>query len=282
MKVLVAGAAGMLGRAVVAEFSRRGCQVTACTRNDMDITAIETVRGKLTAARPELVINCAAYTKVDGAEEEAYQAFLVNGLGAKNLALACREHNADLVHISTDYVFDGSKEGPYGIYDGTNPINTYGRSKLWGERAVAEILPRHYIVRTSWLFGLGGRSFVETMLRLFRERSKLEVVDDQRGAPTYTVDLAGALADLVTTRCYGTYHITNQGLTSWYGFARAIAASVRSPVEIIPCSTAQFPRPARRPANSALDPFPLLETIGRLLPFWEDALARYLTKNRCE
>ncbi len=276
MRILVTGASGMLGQDVVTEFRQRDVTVAAYKREGLDITdRVGTLR-VVEREKPQVVINCAAYTDVDGAEAEPQRALLVNGLGPKNLALACRESGADLVQISTDYIFDGVKDSPYGAYDQPDPVNVYGKSKLWGERAVSSLLPNAYIVRTSWLFGAGGRNFVTTMLRLGREQKTLRVVDDQCGCPTYTADLARALADLVGTRCYGIYHVTNTGAATWYGFARSIFAGAGLAVELNPCSTGSFPRPARRPPNSMLDPFPLAETLGYLLPPWEDALERFL------
>lgn len=182
------------------------------------------------------------------------------------------------MHISTDYVFDGSNAAPYGIFDSPGPINAYGKSKLWGEQAVAAAGGRCYVLRTSWLFGPGGKNFVDTMLRVGREKGAARVVNDQRGCPTCTVDLARAIADLVSTGRYGVYHVTNSGSTTWYDFAAAIFAAAGMHVQLSPCSTAEFPRPARRPASSILDLFPLKETIGYLLPPWEDALQRYLSR----
>jgi len=276
-RVLVTGAGGMLGRDVADEFRRRGAEVIALLRAELDITDMGAVRASLWKHKPALVVNCAAFTDVDGAESDFERALLVNGLGPRNLALACREAGAALMQVSTDYIFDGGQSAPYGVFDPPSPLNAYGRSKLWGERAVAAAGGRYYIVRTSWLFGPGGRNFVATMLRLGREKGALRVVDDQRGCPTFTGDLARAMADLAATGCYGVYHVTNSGAVTWYGFAAAIFAAAGLKVDLAPCTTADFPRPARRPANSVLDPFPLRETIGCLLPPWEDALKRYLS-----
>ncbi|MGC7846709.1 dTDP-4-dehydrorhamnose reductase [Desulforudis sp. 1088] len=282
MHVLVTGAHGMLGRAVAAEAEARGWVLVPLGRTDLDITDLTAVRSTLREHRPEVVVNCAAYTDVDGAEEHRERAFLVNGLGPRNLALACREMNAELLHVSTDYIFDGRKDGPYGVYDDPCPVNVYGASKLWGERAVTSLTARFYIVRVSWLFAPWGKNFVATMLRLGRERERLRVVDDQYGCPTYAPDLARLLLDLIATRCYGVYHATNQGVTIWCGFARAIMKQAGLPARVEPCTSADFPRPARRPANSVLDPFPLRETVGYLLPYWEDALERCLKEMRKE
>lgn len=284
MRVLVTGAGGMLGQAVMAELGRRAghganpVEPAGLTRSELDICDLVSVRRAMGALRPDVVINCAAFTDVDGAQTHPAEAYRVNALGVRNLAVACLDAGAVLVHVSTDYVFDGTKDGPYGVYDPTGPLSVYGASKLWGEECVREILPQHYIVRTSWLFGPGGRNFVETMLRLGASGGHLRVVDDQWGSPTYTVDLANAICDLILTGCYGTYHVTNQGVTTWYGFACKVFELAGMKPSVTPVTTDEFPRPAKRPRNSVMDPFPLEETIGRLLPPWEDALARYLAQ----
>lgn len=276
MRVMVTGAAGMLGRAVVAELIARKAEVIPLSRDDLDISELGQARCVFRAHKPEVVVNCAAYTNVDGAEAEPRRAYLINGLGPRNLALACRENGAVLVHVSTDYVFDGSKTGAYSIFDETRPLNIYGNSKLWGERALSLNMNSYCLVRTSWLFGPGGNNFVKNMLRLGQEAGKVRVVNDQRGSPTYTVDLARAIADLSASGCCGIYHITNQGSTTWYGFAKEIFRKSGLRVDLSSCSAQAIGRPARRPPNSTLDPFPLEETIGYLLPAWEDALDRYI------
>lgn len=282
MRVLVTGAGGMLGQDVVEELKRRDYEVIPLTRAELDITDGKTVKEALFQHQPRVVINCAAYTKVDQAEEEYQKALEVNALGVRNLALACREADAVLVHISTDYVFDGSSNKSWGIYDRRNPINAYGRSKYLGERFLETIAPKYFLVRTSWLFGEHGPNFIETILKLAGERESLTVVDDQWGCPTYTKDLSRALADLLASECYGVYHITNQGATTWYHFAREILATAGVNTPVKPVTSAEFPRPAKRPACSVLDPFPLEETLGYLLPPWPDALGRYLAGKRGE
>jgi len=275
MHVMVTGAQGMLGREVVRALSARGHEAVPLSHADLDITDPAAVREAVSRRAPDAVVNCAAFTAVDAAESRWERALLVNGLGPRNLARACRESGAALLQVSTDYVFSGDKTSPYGIFDPREPVNAYGRSKLWGERAVETGLRRFYLVRTSWLFG-DGPNFVRTMLELGGKQEFLKVVDDQRGAPTYTVDLAGALVGLVESGDYGVYHVTNLGAVTWCGLAREILRRRGLSVRVQPCATAEFPRPAPRPANSLLDPFPLKETIGYLLPPWEDALARYL------
>ncbi|HBC93966.1 MAG TPA: dTDP-4-dehydrorhamnose reductase [Pelotomaculum sp.] len=276
MRVMVTGAAGMLGKAVAAEYSNRGMEVIALQRNELDITAFDRVRDVIRARAPDIVVNCAAYTDVDGAESERRRAFRTNGLGPRNLAASCRTQGAVLVHISTDYIFGESKKDPYDIYDVPHPLNVYGSSKLWGERALKEIACPYYIVRTSWLFGPGGNNFVANMIKLGKAKGKASVVNDQSGSPTFTVDLARAIADLSGSGCYGTYHITNQGSTTWYDYAKEIYDMCGLAINLSSCDSATLLRPARRPAYSALDPFPLEETIGYLLPSWEKALAGYI------
>jgi len=276
LRVMVTGAAGMLGRQVVQENIRRGNEVCGLSRQEFDISNREQVTTIIKKVKPEIVFNCAAYTNVDGAEEEKEKAFLVNGLGPRYLALACREQQSVLVHISTDYIFDGRADQPYQIYDKPCPINIYGSSKLFGEASVREIGGKFFIVRTSWLFGKGGKNFVNTILNLAQEKEELKVVNDQRGSPTYTIDLARALVDLATSKVYGTYHITNTGETTWYEFAKKIISAAGLKTLVNPCKTADFPRPAPRPAYSVLDPFPLRQVLGRDLPTWEDAVERYV------
>lgn len=278
MTILVTGALGMLGQDVVAEFQSRKCTVVAKDHQSLDITNLEQVNQSIGDYKPAIVINCAAYTNVDKAEFEAQQAYLINGLGPRNLALACKKIGAALVQISTDYVFDGRQKHPYGVYDLTNPLNIYGKSKLWGERAVRDILKSVYFVRTSWLFGCGGRNFVETIIELGEKDKSIQVVDDQFGCPTFTEDLARAVADLVQTDCYGIYHITNQNQTNWFKFAETIFQKCNVQNEIVSCPTKEMDRPAKRPCFSLLDPFPMQETIGYLLPDWDEALSRYLAK----
>ncbi|MCL6635157.1 MAG: dTDP-4-dehydrorhamnose reductase [Peptococcaceae bacterium] len=276
MRVLVTGAAGMLGRQVVLEYAGRGAEVCGLSRRELDITDCRQVFAAVEKIKPDVVVNCAAYTNVDGAEEEKEKAFLINGLGPRHLAAACRRHGAVLVHVSTDYIFNGRAGRPYQIYDPPAPVNTYGASKLFGEAAVRETGGRFFVVRTSWLFGPGGKNFVDTILSLAGQRGELKVVDDQRGCPTCTADLAAALADLVDSEVYGTYHVTNSGETTWYEFAKEIVSAAGLKARVNPCKTADFPRPAPRPAYSVLDPFPLRQMLGRALPTWEDAVERYV------
>lgn len=255
-------------------------EIHALDRSRLNVTDLDAVVKVVRDLHPWAVVNCAAYTNVDKAETEVAAAMATNALGPRNLAVACEETGAWLMHFSTDYIFDGSKAGPYGIWDEPNPVNQYGRSKLWGERYAASLCRRYFILRTSWLFGRHGRNFVQTMLGLGKGDAPLQVVNDQAGAPTYTIDFARAAASLLETGAFGIYHVTNSGLTTWYGFAVEIMRKSGLRKEILPVSTEEFPRPARRPRNSALDPYPLKETIGHLLPDWQNALDRYLREQK--
>lgn len=273
MKVVLTGADGMLGHDIVRVFS--DVDLTGLTIDRLDITSLDAVMKTIRELRPDYLIHAAAYTDVDRAESEPEKAYLVNGAGTRNLAMAAEETGCPIVYISTDYVFDGTKPGAYDEWDATSPVNQYGLSKLMGERFVTSLTNRYYIVRTSWLCGKNGRNFVSTISRLLDERESLDVVDDQRGCPTFTSDLALKLRELLG-KGYGTYHITNSGDCSWYEFAGKIAGLRSSKTKINPVTTDTFPRPAKRPANSVLGNTMLrLEGIEPARR-WEKALEEYL------
>ena len=278
MKVLVTGAGGMLAEDLTSCLSERGYEIVALPRNELDITDLGAIRAAANKSEPDLVINCAAYTKVDKAEKEKKRALTVNGFGVQNLCLLCQERDIPLVHFSTDYVFDGTKESPYTIYDEPNPISAYGRSKLLGEKYILWLLSKFYLIRTSWLFGLYGKNFIETMLELGQREKQISVVNDQRGCPTWTYHLAQAVVDLIETERYGIYHITNSEPTTWFEFAREIFHLSGRDIEVLPITSDQFPRPARRPQNSVLDPFSLTEVLLREMPSWRQALKEYLQR----
>lgn len=278
MKVLVTGAGGMLAGDLVSCLLERGCKVHALPHDGLDITDLGAIRTAVNNFEPELVINCAAYTKVDKAEKEETRALMVNGFGVQNLCLLCQERDIPLAHFSTDYVFDGTKESPYTIHDEPNPISAYGRSKLLGEKYILWLLSKFYLIRTSWLFGLSGKNFIETMLALGQREKQISVVNDQRGCPTWTYHLAQAVIDLIETERYGIYHITNSEPTTWFEFAREIFRLSGRDIEVLPVTSDQFPRPARRPQNSVLDPFPLTEVLVRGMPSWREALKEYLQR----
>ncbi len=273
-RVLVTGAGGMLGSAVAATAMAAGHDVGARERSRLDITDPGAVDEELAAEPWDVVVNCAAWTDVDGAEENEEQATLVNGEGPANLARACAANGIRLVHVSTDYVFAGDKDGPYLESDPTGPRSAYGRSKLAGEEAVTASGAEHAIVRTSWLYGAGGTNFVDTMLRLGTERDSVSVVDDQRGRPTWTGDLAPALVACATASPTGLFHAAGEGSCTWFGLARTALELAGSECVVEPTTTENFPRPAPRPANSVLDSERGGEAV-RLGP-WEDGLVAYL------
>ncbi len=267
----------MLGQDLHAAARGAGHEVLAFPRADLDIADAAAVSRALTEARPDVVINAAAWTNVDGAETDEAGALAVNGEAAGNVARAAAAAGAWTIHVSTDYVFDGSKRSPYLESDPVRPVSAYGRTKLAGESAVAEAAPaRHTIVRSSWLFGVGGPCFPATILRLAKERDELKVVDDQIGCPTFTGHLAEALVELAARedRPVGILHIAAGGSCSWFEFAREIVTGAGVTCEVNPCSTKEFPRPATRPDYSVLrsergDEVPVL-------PEWREGLARYM------
>jgi dTDP-4-dehydrorhamnose reductase len=275
MRLLVTGAGGMLGRDVVRAAEAAGHDVAAFARADLDVTDAAAVRGAVEASAPDAVVNCAAWTDVDGAEAHEEAATLVNGVGAGQVADAATAAGAGVVHVSSDYVFDGTKDRPYVESDPTAPLSAYGRGKLAGERAVLEGDGARAVVRSSWLFGAGGSNFVETMLRLGEERGEVRVVGDQIGCPTYTGHLAPALVALAAGGATGLFHVAGVGAASWHGFAREIFAAVGLPVELHETTTDEFPRPAPRPAFSVLASE--RRDAPRLAP-WQDGLAAYLAE----
>lgn len=270
--ILVVGSKGMLGRDLMAILGERACGVDI---GEIDITSMESVTEVFHSVKPEVVINCAAYTDVDGCESDAEKAMEVNGEGVGYLAMACREAGALLVQLSTDYVFDGNKGSPYVEDDATCPLNVYGESKLAGEMN-ASFSPEHLIIRTQWLYGLHGNNFVETMLRLAADREELSVVDDQTGSPTWTVDLAKAIISLIDSGCRGIYHVANSGFCSWNLFAKTIFEMSCVSVTVKPMSTEELNRPARRPLYSTLDCEKLAVDAGIRMESWKTALNEYL------
>jgi dTDP-4-dehydrorhamnose reductase len=270
--ILVVGAKGMLGHDLmeILPGEVRGVDV-----DEIDITSFESTRRVLLTLKPSLVVNAAAYTDVDGCEANKDLAMQVNGEGVAHLALAALEIGAKLVHVSTDYVFAGDKVGPLLEDDLPNPLSVYGESKLAGELN-ARLVPDHLIVRTQWLYGLHGKNFVETMLRLAGDRDELAVVDDQIGTPTWTVDLSLAIRALVEAGCRGIYHAANMGVCSWNGFARAIFEEAGLDIKVNPMTTQDLGRPATRPLYSVLDCGKLMRDTGFQPEPWREALRKYL------
>jgi dTDP-4-dehydrorhamnose reductase len=275
MKLMVFGAPGMLGRDVVRSAEAAGHEVVALGSEDVDVCERAAVHDAVREAGPDSVLNCAAYTDVDGAESEEERALRVNGEAAGHVAAAAASAGAAVLYPSTDYVFDGRKDEPYVESDPVRPLSAYGRTKLAGERATAEANPRHQIVRTQWLFGVAGHNFVETMLRLGAEREELTVVDDQVGCPTYTGDLAAALVGLAAGEDCGVHHVAGGGKCSWRQFAVEIFERAGVDCRVLPGTTEELGRPAPRPAHAVLRS----ERPGApLLPHWRSGLDRYLVE----
>lgn len=270
--ILVVGANGMLGRDLIALLGDRGHGVDIA---EIDITSPESVMKVIGDLKPEVVINCAAYTDVDGCESNIEKAMTVNGEGVAYLAMACRERGALLVQVSTDYIFDGGKGTPYVEDDAPCPLSIYGESKLAGEMNAA-FTPEYLVVRTQWLYGLHGKNFVETMLRLGAEKDEVTVVDDQIGSPTWTVDLARAIIALIDNDCRGIYHAANAEFCSWNGFAKAIFEEAGLNVSVLPMTTTELNRPARRPLYSTLECSKLTADTGFQPQTWRAALREYL------
>jgi dTDP-4-dehydrorhamnose reductase len=276
MRLLVTGGAGMLGQAVAAVATRLGHDVIALSRTDLDITDADHVRRVIAAAAPRAVINCAAWTEVDRAETAESVATAVNGEGAGNVARAAAESGARLVHVSTDYVFDGSKRTPWLESDPVGPIGAYGRSKLVGEEAVASAGADHAIVRTAWLFGAGGRNFVDTMLALGSERDEVDVVADEVGSPTWAAHLAEGLVEVAERRGdVGVFHAAGAGACSWYELAVEVFARSGVRCRVRPTTAEQFSRPAPRPAYSVLGSE---RDAAPVLPPWQEGVAGYLAE----
>jgi dTDP-4-dehydrorhamnose reductase len=277
-KVLVTGAAGQLGQDVVNTLTEAGYEVHGFGHAELDITNMNQVEQVLGEVQPDIVVHSAAYTKVDQAESDQEAAFAVNAIGTRNIAVVSEALGAKLVYISTDYVFNGEAEVAYTEFDQPTPLGVYGKSKYAGEVFVHDFHSKFFILRTSWVFGAHGGNFVKTMLKLAGTQPELKVVNDQRGCPTYTVDLASFIRDVIETSNYGTYHVSNSGECSWYEFAKTIFELSGKTVKVTPVTTKEFPRPAPRPKNSVFDHMALrLNGFGEL-PSWRNALERFLTE----
>jgi dTDP-4-dehydrorhamnose reductase len=280
MKILILGHKGMLGSDLLLRLTASGHDVSGRDVGEVDITSESSCRAALAECDPEVVINTAAFTDVDACESNPDRCFAVNAEGVKNIALACRDRRVNVVHFSTDYVFDGAKGRPYVEEDAGNPLNVYGASKLAGERYLLDLAPDFLLIRTAWLYGRNGKNFVRTILEAARRRPVLEVVDDQVGSPTYTVDLAVAVERLIVGGHRGVFHVTNRGAGSWFEFAeRIISYAGLHGTEVRPISSAKLTRPARRPPYSVMSARKFIQTTGRTLRFWPIALQEYLERS---
>ena len=277
MKVLVTGASGQLGKSIKLLSDKgqtKGLDLVFRTAKELDITDVDAVEKEFKSSNYAYCINCAGYTAVDKAETEQEAAHQVNVVGARNLANACKAHKAVLIHISTDFIFDGFQETPYVEEDIARPISVYGDTKYKGEQAVSNVLEEYFILRTSWLYSEFGHNFMKTMIRLGNERSELSVVFDQVGTPTYALDLAKAIVHIISSQSkeYGVYHYSNEGVASWYDFAQAIFEGSNTTIDLKPIRSEAYPQPAQRPKFSVLDKSKIKNTLGIEIPHWKDSL----------
>ncbi|HZY11909.1 MAG TPA: dTDP-4-dehydrorhamnose reductase [Beijerinckiaceae bacterium] len=277
--LLIVGAKGQLGRELTEEAGRQNNAIVPVGREELDITQAAAVLRFVDEAAPRAIINCAAYTAVDKAESESDAAHAINALAPEYLARAAAKHDIPLLHVSTDYVFDGSKSGAYTEDDPVAPLGVYGRTKEEGERRVRDAHSKHIILRTSWVYGFYGNNFLKTMLRLFRERDELRVVADQRGCPTATIDIARALLAAESAAGaghadWGAYHFAGAGVTTWHGFAQEIVSTAARAggraIPVVPIGTKDYPTPAKRPANSELDSARFVTEFGYVSPPWQE------------
>jgi dTDP-4-dehydrorhamnose reductase len=282
-KIMVTGSAGMLGSELTAQLLQANTDTALFSWPDqitgsdkLDITDKNAVKNAFANIKPQILFNCSAYTDVDAAEEQTQLANKVNGTAVGILAEQCRQNNALLVHISTDYVFDGNAKSPYLPDHPTNPQTAYGKSKLLGENKITESGCKHIIIRTSWLYGANGKNFVKTIANLGRQKGQLKVVNDQFGCPTYTADLAKCMISLATQAPQGIYHFCNPPICTWYDFAVKALNLASINCDIQPCDSSQFPRPAKRPAYSALDVTQTQKHLNWEIPHWQDSLQKYI------
>ncbi|MBA4397272.1 MAG: dTDP-4-dehydrorhamnose reductase [Syntrophus sp. (in: bacteria)] len=280
MRILILGHRGMLGSELLGSLSV-GHEVTGKDIDDFDIASEASCRRVIAEAEPDVVINAAAYTDVDGSEQARELCFAVNAVGVKNVALACRPAGIKIVHFSTDYVFDGLKEAPYREEDVCRPLNVYGEAKLAGEHYLRQYSGHYLLIRTAWLYGKQGKNFVKTIIARAKEFGRLEIVNDQKGSPTYARDLAAAVERLLTGRHSGIFHVTNRGSCSWYEFTLKILAFAGiGDVPVMPIISGQLKRPAARPLNSTLNCKRLTEATGKTMRFWQLALHEYMARER--
>ncbi len=278
--ILVTGSTGQLGSDVVKELLKRGYSTLSPNRSELNLCSEDNIRNYILNSNCEAIVHCAAYTQVDKAEDEKDLCIKINATATKHIVKCAKILDIPMIYISTDYVFDGTKDGKYTENDETNPINIYGESKLAGEKYVQEILDKYYIVRTSWVFNINGKNFIETMLRLSKANNQLSIVNDQIGSPTYTKDLSRLLVDMLETSKYGLYHATNEGYCSWYEFANTIFKLANINIDIKAINSNEYASRAKRPLNSKLSKDKLIEYGFKPLPHWEDALKDYLIRRR--
>ncbi len=281
INVLVTGGNGQLAHCIKdLESLDTNLKIAYTDYQELDITDLQAVKSFFKNSNVDYCINCAAYTAVDQAEKEPEKATQINEIGAKNLAVACEENKATLIHISTDFIFNGEKSSLYNEDDTTNSISVYGETKLNGELQIQKFLNEYFILRTSWLYSEHGNNFMKTMIKLAQERDQLRVVSDQIGTPTYATDLASIILNLISSnnKKYGVYHYSNEGVASWYDFAKAIFEEIGSKIELVPIKTSEYPTPAKRPQFSVLDKSKIKSTLQIEIPHWRDSLRKALLK----
>jgi dTDP-4-dehydrorhamnose reductase/dTDP-4-dehydrorhamnose 3,5-epimerase len=278
LKFMVTGVNGQLGHDVMMQLKEMDFDVIAPRRDEFDLTDKSQVKKYITREKPDVIIHCAAYTAVDKAEDQKELCYSINVEGTRFIAETAKQINAKLVYVSTDYVFDGLGEEPHSEDKETKPVNYYGYTKEQGEKIVRDLIDKHFVVRTSWVYGLNGNNFVKTMLKLAESRNEINVVSDQIGAPTYTKDLAQFIINLIQTNSYGTYHGVNEGYCSWYEFAKSIFEKTRIEINVKPISTKDYPTKAKRPLNSRLSKENTTKAVLDKMPHWEDAISRFISE----
>ncbi|RDY27411.1 dTDP-4-dehydrorhamnose reductase [Romboutsia weinsteinii] len=276
MKILVTGIKGQLGYDVIKELNKRNYEAIGVDIDEMDLTCEEQIKTCINSHKPDWIIHCAAYTAVDPAEDNEHICRKINSTSVKTIASMCKNLDIPMIYISTDYIFDGSKEGEYVEDDLANPINIYGKTKYEGELYVQSLLEKYYIVRISWVFGENGKNFIDTMLNLSKNKDKISVINDQIGSPTYTKDLAPLLVDMLETDKYGIYHATNEGYCTWYEFAKHIFDVANIDIELKPILTSEYPSNATRPMNSKMSKEKLIQSGFKPLRSWKDAVQEYI------
>jgi len=276
MKILITGGNGQLGKDLTLFLKEKNYEIYSFSSKEFDITNLELILKIANNIKPEVIINCAAYTAVDDCEKNIERAYLVNSIGAKNVAIVSNKLNAKLFHISTDYIFDGKKDLPYIEYDEANPISIYGKSKLYGEIEVMRHCNNYFILRVAGVYGKYGKNFVKTIINLARERDKIKVVNDQKTTPTSTLEICKQIFKLLNSEHFGIYHATCEGSCTWYEFTKYIFEILNIKTEIIPCTSNEFPRPAKRPENSVLENFNLKLIGYNTYSHWKEAIKNFL------
>lgn len=281
MKILITGGSGQLGTDLTLILKNKSYTVYSFSSKDLDITVIDKFLKKTKELKPDIIINCAAYTNVDGCETEREKAFMVNAIGAKNCAIVADTVKSKLFHISTDYIFNGNKKSPYTEYDSPNPESVYATSKYFGENLIKEHYNNFFILRVAGVYGIHGNNFVKTIIKYAKEKDELKVVNDQVTTPTYTIDICNQIIKLLETDNYGVYHCSCEGECSWYEFTKFILNKLNINTKVVPCTTDEYPRPAKRPTYSVMENFNLKLLKINVMRHWQEAVTEFLSKHFC-